>query len=137
VLADVPAGSEASWTAELRSPTRVLLGAWLEERLVGIATGSIAIDDADVLLVVVDPAQRRRGIGRGLTMALTRGLHALGAARVLLEVRAENAAAIALYTGLGFAEIARRRSYYRDGDDALVLARTPQPDDILATGGPV
>lgn len=101
----------------------VLLGAWAGDQLVGVATGRMAVDDADVLLVVVAPGARRRGLGRELTEVLCRTLAALGAERVLLEVRAANTAARALYAATGFEEVARRRSYYRDGEDALVLAR--------------
>ena len=47
----------------------------------------------------------------------------LGATRILLEVSADNAGALAFYEAEGFAEIDRRRRYYRDGSDAVVLAR--------------
>jgi ribosomal-protein-alanine N-acetyltransferase len=43
-----------------------------------------------------------------------------GAERATLEVAHTNAAAQALYAGLGFKAIAVRRGYYRNGDDALV-----------------
>ena len=46
-----------------------------------------------------------------------------GAERMLLEVSAANAAAVAFYDAQGFARIDVRRRYYRDGSDALVLAR--------------
>ena len=46
-----------------------------------------------------------------------------GADRVLLEVAASNVAARELYRAHGYVEISRRRAYYADGDDALVLAR--------------
>lgn len=39
----------------------------------------------------------------------------------VLEVRASNCAALALYSSLGFAEAGRRRGYYSDGEDALLL----------------
>ncbi len=129
VLAEVPAGTAASWERDLRATSAVLLGAWADQQLVGVATGRIAVDDADVLLVVVAPGERRRGLGRQLTEVLCATLEALGAQRVLLEVRAANTAARALYLSVGFEEVARRRSYYRDGEDALVLARD------LASGG--
>jgi ribosomal protein S18 acetylase RimI-like enzyme len=45
------------------------------------------------------------------------------AKRVLLEVRASNAKAIAMYEHrLGFASVGRRRGYYADGEDALLMA---------------
>ena len=46
-----------------------------------------------------------------------------GAERLILEVSAGNDAARALYRGAGFTEIGRRRAYYPDGSDALVLER--------------
>ena len=42
---------------------------------------------------------------------------------MLLEVSAANAAAVAFYDAQGFTRIDVRRRYYRDGSDALVLAR--------------
>lgn len=128
LLADVPTGSAEQWARDLRSTSKVVLGAHAPDgRLLGIATGEVAVDDADVHLVAVDPEHRRRGIGRELTRALCRTLAALGAQRVLLEVRAANDAALGLYTELGFTELARRRSYYRDGEDAVVLAKDTPP----------
>ena len=45
-----------------------------------------------------------------------------GAERVILEVRADNDAARALYAGAGFTTLQTRRGYYPGGVDALVLA---------------
>lgn len=129
MLAGVQAGSAERWERDLQRPSMLLLGAWQGGRCVGVATSQVAVDDGDVHLVVVHPDHRRRGIGRALTTASCRALAALGARRVLLEVRAANTAAIGLYTALGFTEVARRRSYYRDGDDAVVLA-------LETAGGP-
>jgi ribosomal-protein-alanine N-acetyltransferase len=43
---------------------------------------------------------------------------------MLLEVGARNLAALALYTDEGFVEIDRRRRYYRDDEDAVVMCRS-------------
>jgi ribosomal-protein-alanine N-acetyltransferase len=48
---------------------------------------------------------------------------AAGAAAMFLEVAESNAAARALYGGLGFAPVGRRPRYYENGEDALVLRR--------------
>jgi len=42
---------------------------------------------------------------------------------VLLEVREDNAGALAFYAAHRFAEVDRRRRYYRDGATAIVLLR--------------
>lgn len=134
VLADVPAGDREAWERDVaaqaadgrpRPGARVLLGAWAGDRLVGLAVGAVAVDDADVHLVVVAPEHRRDGIGGRLTRALCTALRAHGVGPVLLEVRVGNDAARRLYEALGFEEVARRRSYYRDGEDAVVLRQDP------------
>ena len=72
-----------------------------------------------VLLVVVAEDARRRGIGRALLAA---ALARAPAARVAhLEVRASNAAAIALYERLGFVAVGRRPRYYEGREDAVSM----------------
>lgn len=54
-----------------------------------------------VVHVVVDPRQRRRGLGRALMDEAARRLRAAGCRRWFLNVRVDNPSAIALYGGLG------------------------------------
>jgi ribosomal-protein-alanine N-acetyltransferase len=60
-------------------------------------------------------------MGRGLLEAVRRAARSDGATRMLLEVSAGNAAALAFYAAEGFTRIDRRPRYYLDGTDALVL----------------
>ncbi|WP_193104059.1 N-acetyltransferase [Brachybacterium sp. FME24] len=53
-------------------------------------------------MIAVDPAHRRRGLGRALSQTLLAIAAVQGADRVLLEVEQDNAPALALYRGLGF-----------------------------------
>jgi len=76
-------------------------------------------DVADLQRVAVAESHRRRGIAAALLAACD--LHA--PARVMLEVRADNDAALAFYRRNGFAEISRRLGYYTDGGDAVVMQR--------------
>ncbi len=57
----------------------------------------------EVYVLGVDPLARGRGLGRALTLAGLHHLRGLGLSEVLLFVDADNAGAIALYRGLGFA----------------------------------
>ncbi len=76
------------------------------------------------------PGAQRRGVGRLLLDELVAAAAARGAAALLLEVRADNAAARALYDRNDFDVIATRRRYYQPGDvDALVMRRHLRPDD--------
>lgn len=90
----------------------------------GMALARVAADEAEILTIAVDPAVQRRGLGAALLRHLMRRAAETGALRMFLEVSQRNAAARALYAGCGFEEVGRRKSYYRDGSDALVLLAT-------------
>lgn len=89
----------------------------------GFVLARVAADEAEILTLAVAPAARRRGLGAALMAAAMAGAVLRGAAAMFLEVAASNAAALALYQGLGFDGVGRRRRYYEDGEDALVLRR--------------
>jgi ribosomal-protein-alanine N-acetyltransferase len=89
----------------------------------GFVLARTAADEAEVLTLAVLPAARRQGIGGALLAEALAGARLRGACAMFLEVSARNAAALALYAGAGFAEVGRRRRYYADGADALVLRR--------------
>ncbi|MFL5893617.1 MAG: GNAT family N-acetyltransferase, partial [Thermoleophilaceae bacterium] len=74
--------------------------------------------------VAVDPDMRRHGIATALLTSL---VDRVGPdAQLTLEVRRSNAGAIALYEGFAFRSVGTRRRYYADnGEDALVMWRTP------------
>ena len=78
--------------------------------------------EAEMLRLAVDPEERRRGVARSLVDS---GLERLRREKVqtcFLEVRMDNEGAIAFYRALGFERAGRRRSYYRDGTDALIFS---------------
>ncbi len=79
--------------------------------------------------IAVDPDHRRQGLATALLSEL---VHRVGdgTARITLEVRESNQGAIDLYERFGFLAAGMRRRYYQDnGEDALIMWRTP---DTLA-----
>lgn len=84
---------------------------------------------ADVQTIAVTESARRGGLGRVLMSQLIAEARARGAETVFLEVRADNPPAQALYSSLGFTQIAVRPRYYQpDAVDALVMSLTiPAP----------
>ena len=76
-------------------------------------------------LAVIE-SMRHKGIARALVMqALEAGL-AQAAVRAVLEVRASNHAAHALYRGLGFRDMTTRPTYYTNPiEDALLMELDP------------
>ena len=80
---------------------------------------------ADIMTVAVAPRARGLGLGRRLLDELESRAVGRGAAVVMLEVRADNAAALGLYERSGYVVLGIRRRYYQPGDvDALVLRKT-------------
>jgi [ribosomal protein S18]-alanine N-acetyltransferase len=77
----------------------------------------------EVHTIGVDPAYQGRGIGRALLDDL---LAFADGGTVFLEVRTDNATAIALYEKNGFVRIGVRKRYYRvSGADAYTMQRNP------------
>lgn len=89
-------------------------------------------DDADVQTVAVAPTAQGRGLGRLLLHSLIRTARERGVSRLYLEVRSDNAPALALYERDGFERTGLRRDYYGAGMDAVVMRKmlggAAQPD---------
>jgi ribosomal-protein-alanine N-acetyltransferase len=84
----------------------------------------VIFDELHINTLAVAPAARRRGIGTALMRHVMAEAAAAGATRATLEVRASNAAALALYDRLGFRVAATRPGYYvKPAEDALILWR--------------
>jgi len=109
-----------------------LPGVWLligEEagQIAGFALSRLIVDEAELLLIAVDPQFRRRGIGGRLLEASINQASARGATRLHLEMRVGNPA-IDLYQRFGFIPVGRRHDYYRgklgQSFDALTLTHS-------------
>ena len=122
--------SRSMFAAELRKPSSIALGAYLEEgELVGYAFVSRYVDAWHVMNVAVAPAFRRRGIASTLLERLFEVTASDPRRGYTLEVRVTNAEAIRLYERLGFESRGIRRGYYTDNrEDALVMWRDAPPE---------
>jgi ribosomal-protein-alanine N-acetyltransferase len=81
-------------------------------------------EEAHIISLAVDPAHRRRGLGRRILEELLSQARAAGCRWATLEVRASNQAAIRLYESAGFQLLGRRKGYY-NGEDGLVYWKKP------------
>lgn len=97
---------------------------------VSFILAQVAADECEILSLGTAPEARRRSFARALILAAAEEAQPLGAGAMFLEVAEDNAAARALYGGLGFTVLGRRPAYYRGGDgraaDAISL-RAPLP----------
>ena len=116
--------SLAMFALEVSKPGGICLAAEEDGRLVGYTVCSRYADVWHLMNIAVEPARRRVGIA---TQLMTRLFEETGArARMTLEVRASNDAAIAMYERFGFRRAGERRRYYQDnGEDALVMWLEP------------
>ncbi len=88
----------------------------------GFALVRCAADEAEIITIGVVPGARRGGVGQALLRAAADHARGAGAARLFIDVAADNVAALGLYRHAGFAEVGRRRRYYGEsGQDALVM----------------
>jgi ribosomal-protein-alanine N-acetyltransferase len=116
-----------TWWAELAQDGRWYTCAELTSRpgeVAGYAGAAVNGSTADVMTIAVAPWAQGGGVGGTLLRALVRAVAEQGATELLLEVRADNAAAQRLYARYGFERIAVRRGYY-DGVDAWIMRLRP------------
>ena len=129
VALEAPPNGAGRWgrvglAASLRAPTD---RGWLLLNGAGAATGFALIrwvpgdERAELLLMGVAAAWRRRGAGGALLRTVVAWARQRGCQAVLLEVRQRNAAAQALYVRAGFVAVGRRPAYYGDDGDAAIL----------------
>jgi ribosomal-protein-alanine N-acetyltransferase len=103
---------------------RSLLDRWLRpspRHVIGYAGFWLVVDEAHINTIAVHPDWRRRGVGEQLLVMLLDRARELGANTTTLEVRVSNLVAQHLYRKYGFEEVSRRKHYYRDGEDALLM----------------
>lgn len=82
----------------------------------------LVADEVHILNVATDGAVRRRGFGRRVMDAVLATGKTQKCRMATLEVRRSNAAALALYTSLGFRAVGMRPSYYQDNrEDAVIM----------------
>jgi [ribosomal protein S18]-alanine N-acetyltransferase len=117
--------SLAMFVLELSKPSGICLAATRGERIVGYTICSRYDTVWHVMNIAVDPDERRQGIASALLAELYARV-ADPRARFTLEVRRSNQVAIELYERDGFRVSGMRRRYYQDnGEDALIMWRTP------------
>jgi ribosomal-protein-alanine N-acetyltransferase len=97
------------------------------EKVVGFCVLQPVLDEANLLLMAIDP--QYQGQGRGLAL-LEESIELLGerCVMIFLEVRASNHPAISLYEKVGFHQMGIRKNYY-PADRALIA--TGKEDAVL------
>lgn len=96
-------------------------------KVIGYCLYQVIFEQAEILRIGTHPDYQRQGIASQLFATLNNELINNKVESLLLEVRADNAPALALYERQGFVVIHKRKSYYqlphRPAIDALIMQR--------------
>ena len=128
VQIDTAAGILSPWSpnAYARELLKATTFAWVAEvdgRLAGSLTMWDVVGEGEIANVAVHPDFWRQGIGGALVQTALEKAAELGFERIMLEARESNTAAQSLYRAFGFVEDGRRRAYYVNGEDAVLMSR--------------
>lgn len=115
--------SARDWSELFSGAERFILMAREGQELRGFSLFELSDADsfAHLLKIVVDPNQRQKGIGKKLLEESLKELKALGVKTFFLEVEEENHSAIGLYEKMGFRVIHRKKHFYSNGANALIM----------------
>ncbi|WP_432559781.1 GNAT family N-acetyltransferase [Granulicoccus sp. GXG6511] len=120
--------SRASWASELEADNRIVLVEG-SDAVTGVASVQHVGGVAELNRIIVASDARGAGLGRALLVAGITAAREVECEEMLLEVRHDNAPALALYGANGFEEIARRTNYYGAGIDAVIMRLELEADD--------
>ncbi|PLY13222.1 MAG: ribosomal-protein-alanine N-acetyltransferase [Sulfurimonas sp.] len=111
--------SRASFLYHIKN--NLLYLAEVEGKVVGYILVLVKRKNAKIYSLGVSKAYRNRKISQELLRLAFKEILALGFKRVLLEVRTDNEAAIALYKKMGFSKLKKFKAFYGDGCDAYLM----------------
>ena len=109
--------------SEIENPAAIYYSAYDDNKTYAGYAGMVQIlDEGHIHNVAVSKSHRRKGFARALIQMLIKHAAENGVKYLLLEVRAGNDAAIALYESLDFKKLTTRPNYYKNpNEDALVM----------------
>lgn len=107
--------NENAFSSLLHQPNVIAL---LHEET-GFLLLQVVMDEAEIL--TFGTTHKRQGIGAQLLRAGLERLAEAGVTRLFLEVASRNHEAQAFYKKFNFVVTGRRKAYYEDGDDALIM----------------
>ncbi len=116
----------APWSEKMLLDAMDLTGAsflcaYLDGIFAGYAGMLSVLDEGQICNVAVAPDFRRRGVGASLMQAQLDAAKARGLSVMMLEVRAGNLAAQALYEKEGWTKVGVRKNYYeRPREDGVL-----------------
>ena len=116
--------TEAGYRREIDSPNSDLFVLLVAQDVVGLGCLWAILDEAHITTLAIHPDYHRQRLGQLLLVQLLESACKRALTHATLEVRASNQRALSLYQKFGFCTAGRRKRYYSDDEDALILWRS-------------
>ena len=112
--------SKKQWDNELKKDGIKVIGLFLSNLVIGICVFHVILDEAQINFFVVDHKYRKQGFGSYLMNYLIKQCEKLNINKLSLEVSHTNVEAEKFYSRFDFSTVGIRKSYYKDGSDAVL-----------------
>lgn len=112
-----------SYLAETKNILSNYIVAENEDEIIGFGGFWQIIDEAHITNIAVLASYRQCGVGQGIMDAMLSRAFKKGCVGMTLEVREDNQPAINFYLKNGFTREGRRKDYYGNGIDAIIMWR--------------
>lgn len=116
--------TEAGYRREIDSPNSDLLLLQAQDQIIGLGCLWAIVDEAHITTLAIHPDYQRQRLGQLLLTQLLQSARHRTLNHATLEVRESNHRALSLYEKFGFRTAGKRKGYYKDGEDALILWRS-------------
>lgn len=116
--------SSDGYQREIESPnSELLILKTASNQVIGLGCLWAILDEAHITTLAIHPHHRRRKLGQFLLTRLLQEACRRELTHATLEVSTANQSAQMLYSRFGFKIAGRRKKYYKNGEDALILWR--------------
>lgn len=95
----------------------------INDHVKGFLLYSLVLDEAEILTFCVNAEDQKQGVGATILAVFLSKMKEQQVRRILLDVAENNISAIKLYSRYGFSENGRRRRYYENKIDALLMSK--------------
>ena len=112
--------SKKQWSNEFKKEGTKIFGLLISNLVIGICVFQVVLDEAQINYFVVDHKFRKKGFGSRLMNYLIKQFENLNLRKILLEVSQRNVVAEEFYSRFDFFTVGIRKSYYKDGSDAIL-----------------
>ena len=113
--------SAAQTESEIAHPAGRVLVCEEQGTILGFIAFRCAAGEGEVFNLAVEPAHVRKGAGYLLVTGALEEMRQANTTRATLEVNEHNVAALALYRKTGFSVLGRRKKFYNNAEDALIM----------------